>query len=113
VNFAAITIFVASQVFIVVVVVDFVIESVRELFDTPSYASPNIRVIKSRRMEWAEHVAWMEEMRNAYKILVEKPEGKRPLGRSRSRWEDNIRMNVRETGWEGVDWIHLTRDRDK
>jgi hypothetical protein len=52
-------------------------------------------------------------MKNAYKILVGKPEGKRPLGRHRRRWEDNIRMDVKETGWEGVDWIHLAKDRDQ
>jgi hypothetical protein len=49
-------------------------------------------------------------MRNAYKVLVGKPEGKRPLGRSRHRWEDNIIMDLREMGWEGVDWIHLAQD---
>jgi hypothetical protein len=51
----------------------------------------------------------MVEMRNSYSILVGKPEGKRPLGRHRQRWEDNIRMNLREIGWEGVDWVHLLR----
>jgi hypothetical protein len=50
-------------------------------------------------------------MRNAYKILVKKPEGKKPLGRSRRRWEDNISMYIREIGWEGVNWIHVTQDR--
>jgi hypothetical protein len=55
----------------------------------------------------------MGGMRNAYDILVGKPEGKRPLGRPRHRWEDNIRMNLREIGWEGVDWIHLAQDRDQ
>jgi len=53
----------------------------------------------------------MREMRNAYKILVKKPEGKKPLGRSRRRWEDNISMYIREIGWEGVNWIHVTQDR--
>jgi len=52
-------------------------------------------------------------MRNAYKILVGKPEGKRPLGRPRRRWEDNIRMDLREIGWEVVYWIHLAQDRDQ
>jgi hypothetical protein len=67
------------------------------------YASPNIiRVIKSRRMRWVGHVARMGEMRNVYKILVGKPEGKRPLRRSRRRWEDNIGMYLRKIGWEGV-----------
>jgi hypothetical protein len=52
-------------------------------------------------------------VRNTYKILVENPEGKRPLGRRRHRWEDNIRMDLRELGWEVVDWIHLAQDRDQ
>jgi hypothetical protein len=55
----------------------------------------------------------MEEMRSAYKILVEDPGGKRPLGRRRHTWEDNIRMDFREIGWEGVDWIRLARNRDQ
>jgi hypothetical protein len=75
------------------------------------YASPNIiRVIKFRRMRWTGHVALMG-IRNVYKILVGKPEGMRPLGRPTRRWEDNIRMDFREIGWEGMDWIHLTQDR--
>jgi hypothetical protein len=53
----------------------------------------------------------MGEMINAYESLVGKPEGERPLGRPRRRWEDNIRMDVREIGWEGVDWVHLAQDR--
>jgi hypothetical protein len=61
------------------------------------YASPDvINVIKSRRMRWAGHVALMIEMRNTYRILIGKPEGKRPFGRHRSRWENNIRMDLRE-----------------
>jgi len=68
------------------------------------YASPNvIRMIKSRRMRWVGHVARMEEMRNAYEILVRKPEGNCPVGRYRHRWEDNIRMDLREVRWEGVE----------
>jgi hypothetical protein len=70
------------------------------------------RVIKSRTMGWARHVADMGEMRNAYNILVGKPEGKRPLGRPRHRWEYNNRMYLREIGWEGVDWMHLAQNRD-
>jgi hypothetical protein len=55
----------------------------------------------------------MGEKRNAYSILVGKPEGKRPLGRPRRRWEDNIKMDVREIGWGGMDWIELSHDRDQ
>jgi hypothetical protein len=69
-----------------------------------------IRVIKSRRMRWAGHAERMGERRNAYRILVGKPEGKRPLGRPRRRWMDNIKMNLREVGW---DWIDLAQDRDR
>jgi hypothetical protein len=72
------------------------------------YASPNnIKVIKSRRIGWAGHVACMGEMRNANKILARQREGKRPLQRPRCRWEDNIRMNLKEKWWEVVDWMHL------
>jgi hypothetical protein len=78
------------------------------------YSSPSIiRMIKSRRMRWAGHVARMREKRNAYRILVRKPEDKRPLGRPRRRWVDNIKMDLREIGWDGVDWIHLAQDRDQ
>jgi hypothetical protein len=66
-----------------------------------------IRVIKSRRMRWVVHVARMRDMRNAYSILIGKPEGKRPLRKHRSTWEDNIKIDLREIRWEGVDWIHL------
>jgi hypothetical protein len=55
----------------------------------------------------------MGEMRNAYRILVGKPEGKTPLRRSRCRWVDNIKMDLRETGWDGMDWIELAQDRDQ
>jgi hypothetical protein len=69
------------------------------------YSSPDIiRQIKSRRMRWAGHVARMGEGRNVYRVLVGKPEGKRPLVRPRRRWEDGIKMDLRETGWGcGVD----------
>jgi hypothetical protein len=77
------------------------------------YTSLNIiRVIISRRMRWAGRVTRMGEVRNAYNILVRKPEGRRPLGRPWRRWEDNIRLDLRITGWEGVDWIHLAQHRD-
>jgi hypothetical protein len=72
-----------------------------------------IRVIKSIRMRLVGHVARMGEKRNAYRILVGKPEGKRPLGRPRRRWVDNIKMDLREMGLDGVDWIYMAQDRDK
>jgi hypothetical protein len=60
-------------------------------------------MIKSRRVRWAGHVARMGETRNAYRILVGKPEGKRPLGKQRRRWVDNIKMDLREIGWDRLD----------
>jgi hypothetical protein len=63
--------------------------------------------MKSRRMRWAGHVARMGEEIKLYKVLVGKPEGKRPLGRPRRRWEVMIRMDLREIGWEDVEWVHL------
>jgi hypothetical protein len=76
------------------------------------YSSPN-RMIKSRRMRWAGHVARMGETRNACRIFVEKPTGKRPLGRPRRRWADNIKIDRREIGWVGMDCIDLAQDRDQ
>jgi hypothetical protein len=70
-----------------------------------------VRVIKARRMRWVGHVACMGEVRGAYNILVGRPEGSRPLGRLRRRWEDNIKMDLREIGFGDVDWIHLAQDR--
>jgi hypothetical protein len=76
------------------------------------YSSQNIvRVIKSRRMRWAEHVAHVGEGRGVYRVLVERPEGKRPLGRSRRMWEDNIKLDLREIGIEGANWVQLALDR--
>jgi hypothetical protein len=76
------------------------------------YSSPNIvRMIKSRRMRWAGHVARMGEGRGIYRLLFGRPEGKRPLGRPRRRWEDNIKMDLREIGIEGANWIWLAQDR--
>jgi hypothetical protein len=76
------------------------------------YSSPNIiRVIKSRRMRWAGHVARMEEGRGVYRVLLGRPEGKRPLGRPRRRWEDNIKRNLREIGIDGANWIQLAQVR--
>jgi hypothetical protein len=77
------------------------------------YSSPDIiRQIRSRPVRWAGHVARMVEERQLYKVLVGKPEGKRPLGRPRRRWEDGIKMDLREIGFGGVDWIRLAPDRD-
>jgi hypothetical protein len=70
-------------------------------------------MIKSRRMIWAGHVARMEEKRNAFRILVGKPEGKRPLGRPRRRWLDNIKIDLVELGWDGLYWVDLARNRDQ
>jgi hypothetical protein len=76
------------------------------------YSSPSIiRIIKPKRMRWAEHVERMEEKRNVYRLLVGKPEGKRPLGRPRRRWIDNIKMDLLEIGLNVVDWIGLAQDR--
>jgi hypothetical protein len=78
------------------------------------YSSPSIiRVIKARRMRWAGLVARMGEVRDAYNILVGRPEGRRSLGRPRRRWEDNIKMDLREIGFWDVDWIHWAQDRDR
>jgi hypothetical protein len=76
------------------------------------YSSPNIvRVIKSRRMRWAGRVARMGERRGVNRVLVGRPEGKRPLGRPRCRLEDNIKMYLREMGINGANWIQLAQDR--
>jgi hypothetical protein len=78
------------------------------------YSSPSIiRIIKSRSMIWAGHVARMGEKRNAYRLLVRKPDGKRPLVRPRRRWADNIMMDLGEVGWGDLDWIGLAQDRNR
>jgi hypothetical protein len=78
------------------------------------YSSSNIiRVIKSRRMRWVGHVAHMGEGTVAYRILVGRLEGRRPLGRPRHKWEDNIKMDLQEVGWVGMDWTELAQDRDR
>jgi len=64
-------------------------------------------------MRWAGHVAGVGERRGVYRVLVGKPEGKRPLGRSRHRWEDNVKMDLQEVGCGGTDWIELAQDRDR
>jgi hypothetical protein len=84
-------------------------EELHDLYSSPSI----IRIIKSRRMRWAGHVARMGEKRNAYKLLVGKPKGKSPLGRPRRRWVDSIKMNLLDVGWGGVEWIGLAQDRDR
>jgi len=73
----------------------------------------NVRVVKSRRMRWAGHVARMGEDRGVQRVLVGEPEGKRPLGRPRRRWEDNIKMDLQEVGGRRGDWIELAKDRDR
>jgi hypothetical protein len=79
-----------------------------------SYSSPSIvRVIKARRMRWAGHVVRMGEVRVAYNTLVGWPVWRRPLGRPRCRWEDIIKMDLREIGFGDVDWINWAQDRDR
>jgi hypothetical protein len=82
-------------------------EEIHNLYSSPSI----IRIIKSRRMRWAGHVARMGEKRNVYSLLVGKPERNRPLGRPRRRWIDNIKMGFLEIGLSVVDWIGLAQDR--
>jgi hypothetical protein len=78
------------------------------------HSSPTIvRVIKSIRMRWAGHLARMAEGTGVYRALVGKPEGKRPLGRPRGRWEDNIKADLQELGYGGMDWIEQAQDRDR
>jgi len=78
------------------------------------YCSPNVfRVKKSKRIKWAEHVARMGEKRGVYRVLVGKPEGKRPLGRPRPRWEDDIKIDLQEFGCGGMDWIEVAHGRDR
>jgi hypothetical protein len=84
-------------------------EELRDLYSSPSI----IRIIKSRRMRWAGHVTRTGEKRNAERLLVGKPVGKRPLGRPRFRWVDNIRMDLGEVGWGDVDCVGLAQDRNR
>jgi hypothetical protein len=71
-------------------------------------------MIESWRLRWSGYVAQMvEEKKNAYSLFVGKPEGKRPLGRPRCRWVDNVKMDLRDIGWGGMDWINLAEDRDQ
>jgi hypothetical protein len=84
-------------------------EELQKLYSSPS----KIRMIKSRRVRWAGHVTRMGKKRNAYRILVRKPEGKRPLGRPRRRWVDNIEMGLRDIGWGGMDRTDLAQNWDQ
>jgi hypothetical protein len=85
-------------------------EELHDLYSLPS----TIRIMKSSRMSWVVgHIARKGEKRNAYRLLVGKPGGKRPLRRPRRRWVDNIRMDLVEAGWGDVDWIGLAQDRDR
>src|SRR5215510_3208506 len=84
-------------------------EELEDLYSSPSI----VQVVKSKRMRWAGHVARMGEERGVQRVLVGKPEGKRPLGRPRRRWEDNIKMDLREMGGGCGDWMELAQDRGK
>src|SRR5215469_12756938 len=84
-------------------------EELRDLYSLPNI----VRMVKSRRMRWVGHVARMGEGRGVYRVLVRKPEGKRPLGRPWRRWDDNIKMDLQEVGCGGTDWIELAQDRDR
>ena len=84
-------------------------EELSDLYSLPKI----VQVVKSRRMRWTEHVARMGEGRGVHRVLVGKPEGKRPLGRPRHRWEDNIKMDLQEVGGGCGDWMELAQDRDR
>jgi hypothetical protein len=84
-------------------------EKLNDLFSLPNM----VRVVKSRQMKWAGHVACIGENRIVHRVLVEKPEGKRPLGRPRCKWEDNIKMDLQEVGRGHGDWMELAQDRDR
>ena len=84
-------------------------EELSDLFPLPNI----VRVVKSRRMRWVGHVARMGEGRGMNRVLVGKPEGKRPLGRPRRRWEDNIKMDLQEVGGDCGDWMELAQDRER
>ena len=87
---------------------NYIVSSLNDL-----YSSPNIvRVIKARRTSWAGHVTRMGQRRGVCRVLVRKPEGNRPLGRPRRRWEDNIKMDLQEVGCGGMDWMELAQDMD-
>jgi len=83
-------------------------EELNDLHSSPSI----VRVIKSRRMRWMGHVARMGERRGICRVLVRRPEGESHLGRPRRRWEDNIKMDIQEVGYGGIDWIELAQDKE-
>jgi hypothetical protein len=84
-------------------------EELHDLYSSPSI----IRIIKSRRMRWAGHVARLGGSKNEHRFLIGKPEGRRSLGRPKCKWMNNIRMDLGVIGWAGMDWIGLPQDRDK
>jgi hypothetical protein len=84
-------------------------KELRDLYSSPSI----IRITKLQRIRWAGHVARMGKKRNAYRLLVGKPKGKRPVGRPRHRWVDNNGIDLGEVGWGDVDWIGLAKDRNR
>jgi hypothetical protein len=84
-------------------------KELRDLYSSPSI----IRIIKSRRIRWAGRVSRMREKRNAYRLVLGKPEGKMLLGRPSCRWLDNVRLDLAEVGWDDVDWIGLAQDRNR
>ena len=84
-------------------------KKLNDLYSTPRI----IRVIKSRRIRWAGHIARMRERRVTYWFLVGKPERKRPHGRPRRKWEDNTKMDLQKVGWRGMDWIDLAQKWDR
>ena len=100
--------FVLFQVSIYICIPYELVEELRDLYSLHNI----VRVVKSRRMRWAGHVARMGEGRVVHRVLVGKPEGKRPLGRPRRRWEDNIKMDIQEVGGGGY-WMELAQDRDR
>jgi hypothetical protein len=83
-------------------------EELSDLYSIPTI----VRVVKVRRMRWAGHVARVGEGRDVHRVLVGKHEGKKPVGRPRRRWEDNIKMDLQEVGWGCADWMELAQDRD-
>jgi hypothetical protein len=85
------------------------IEELHNMHSVPSI----IRMIKSRMMRWVGHAVRMGDKRNAYRSFVGEPEGTRPLGRPRRRWVDHVKIDLREIGWDGIDWIDLAQDMDQ